>query len=56
MTDREMFERSFQRPKNYFKLSAAERWEIDRHLGILEWEGTDLSDEDEKRFRDFYKD
>lgn len=55
MTEREMFERSFQRPKNYFKLSAKEQWDIDRGLGILDWEGTGLSEEDIKRFHDHYK-
>ncbi len=55
MTEREMFEKSFQRPKNYFNLSSAEQWEIDKQLGILDWEGTGLSDEDEKRFHKHYK-
>jgi hypothetical protein len=55
MSERDMFERSFQRPKNYFRLSAAEQWEIDRQLDILDWEGTNLSDEDIKRFNDHYK-
>ena len=26
MTEREMFEKSFQRPKNYFKLSERKQW------------------------------
>lgn len=56
MTEREMFEKSFQRPKNYFKLSAAEQWEIDKRLGILDWEGTGLSDDDVKRFNKHYED
>jgi hypothetical protein len=55
MTEREMFERSFLRPKNYFKLSAAEQWQIDLDLGILDWEGTGLSEEDVKRFEAHYK-
>lgn len=56
MTEREMFERSFQRPKNYFQLTASEQWTIDSALGILDWEGTGLSDEDIKRFNDHYRD
>jgi hypothetical protein len=54
MTEREMFEKSFQRPKNYFKLSAEDQWAIDKSLGILDWEGSGLSKEDEKRFRNHY--
>ena len=37
-TQREMFERSFQRPRNFFRLTAEERWEIDSRLGILDME------------------
>jgi hypothetical protein len=55
MTEREMFEKSFARPKNYFKLSAARQWQIDLDLGILDWEGTGLSEEDVKRFETHYK-
>lgn len=54
MTEREMFEKSFQRPKNFFKLSAETQWAIDKSLGILDWNGTDLSKEDLKRFKDHY--
>jgi hypothetical protein len=54
MTEREMFEKSFERPTNYFKLSAEERWMIDKRLGILDWEGRDLSKEDMKRFHAHY--
>ena len=55
MTEREMFEKSFQRPSNYFKLPAEAQWEIDAALGILDWEGSDLSEEDLKRFDSHYK-
>lgn len=55
MDQREMFEKSFQRPKNYFKLSPERQWEIDKKLGILDWMGNDLSDEDEKRFKEHYE-
>lgn len=55
MTEREMFEKSFQRPKNYFHLSAREQWDIDKQLGILDWEGEDLTEADKKRFREHYK-
>lgn len=55
MNEREMFEKSFQRPKNYFKLSAREQWEIDKRLGILGWQGEDLTREDIKRFNKHYK-
>lgn len=33
------FERAMARPKNYFKLSASEQWNIDANLGILDWTG-----------------
>jgi len=54
MTQREMFEASFGRPRNYFKLSPERQWEIDSELGILDWEGGDLTDEEEKRFQQHY--
>jgi hypothetical protein len=54
MTQREMFERSFDRPNNYFKLSETRQWEIDSSLGILDWDGNDLSKDDVKRFNDHY--
>lgn len=53
-SEREMFERSFQRPKNYFKLSPERQWEIDKQLGILDWAGEGLTDEDMVRFRNHY--
>lgn len=55
MTEREMFEKSFERPKNYFKLSVSQQWDIDADLGILDWEGLDLSIEDKERFKNHYK-
>jgi hypothetical protein len=54
MTEREMFERSFQRPSNYFKLSPQRQWEIDDMLGILDWRGGGLSEEDIQRFNRHY--
>jgi hypothetical protein len=43
MSEKEMFEKSFQRPKNFFKLTPKRQWEIDDELGILDWVGTNLS-------------
>ena len=54
MTEAEMFEASFQRPKNYFKLSAQAQWDIDKELGILDWEGGNLTPEQTARFRAHY--
>ncbi len=54
MTQREMFEASFQRPKNFLELSMEERWAIDKKLGILDWNSSDLSHEDVKRIYDHY--
>lgn len=55
MTERNMFERSFDRPRNFFKLSASEQWAIDKRLGILDWEGRDLTDADKARFQAHYE-
>ena len=55
MTEREMFEQSFKRPKDYFKLSAREQWSIDNRLGILDWEGKDLAPEDKARFDAYFE-
>lgn len=55
MTQREMFEKSFKRPQDYFRLSDAHQWEIDSRLGILDWDGKDLSEEDRKRFKAYYR-
>lgn len=55
MNEREMFEKSFQRPTNYFSLSEQKQWEIDKELGILDWEGLNLSKEDIERFKAHYK-
>lgn len=55
MTQKEMFELSFQRPKNYFRLSNQEQWDIDKSLGILDWQGDDLTDEELKKFKAHYE-
>lgn len=55
MTEKEMFEQSFNRPKNYFKLSERIQYEIDSELGILDWQGKDLSPEDIERFKKHYE-
>ena len=49
-----MYEKSFERPKNYFKLNESEKWGIDKQLGILDWIGEGLLEEDIKRFREHY--
>jgi hypothetical protein len=54
MTEQQMYEESFKRPKNYFKLSAQEQWDIDKNLGILDWIGDDLTEEQKKRFEEYY--
>jgi len=55
MTEREMFEKSFERSVNYFKLTERQQWDIDANLGILDWRGEGLTDEDKKRFNTHYK-
>lgn len=49
-----MFEQSFKRPKNYLMLSAEEQWAIDKSLGILDWKGEYLTDEDSARINAHY--
>ncbi len=53
--DRAMFERSFQRPSNYFKLTPRRQWEIDSDLGILDWVGKTMSEADQERFSNHYE-
>ncbi len=55
MTQREMFETSFQRPRNYFKLGGQEKWDIDARLGILDWTGEGMTKEDKIRFKNHYR-
>lgn len=55
MNQREMFEQSFKRPSDFFKLPQERQWEIDKVLGILDWEGNDLSDADLLRFKQHYR-
>lgn len=55
MNEREMFEASFQRPKNFFRLSPQEQWAIDKELGILDWIGEGLSEKDLERYKRHYE-
>lgn len=52
--ERMMFEKSFERPSNYFELPHREQWNIDKRLGILDWKGKYLTDEDVKRYEKHY--
>ena len=54
MTQKEMFEESFKRPKNYFHLTPNERFEIDKKLGILKLEITNLTKEELIEFSKHY--
>jgi hypothetical protein len=54
MTESEMFEKSFLRPKRYFYLSGEEQWDIDKELGILDWIGENLTKEEKTRFKKHY--
>jgi len=53
MTNREMYEQSFLRPYNFFDLDPQTQWDIDKSLGILDWEGFDASYSHEERERFF---
>lgn len=50
-----MYEKSFQRPRNFFELSPEAQWEIDKQLGILDWVGDRHTKEEMKRFHNHYK-
>jgi hypothetical protein len=54
MNEREMFEKSFERPRNYLLLSPEDQWAIDKELGILDWKGTGLTKEDHERINQYY--
>ena len=41
-----MYQVSFQRPTNYFKLTSKEQWDIDKELGILDWTGEGMDEAD----------
>ncbi|MBS1722778.1 MAG: hypothetical protein JSS66_07330 [Armatimonadetes bacterium] len=45
LTQAQMLEKSFQRPSDYFELSAEIQWAIDKSLGILDWDGAMTADE-----------
>jgi NTP pyrophosphatase (non-canonical NTP hydrolase) len=55
LTDVQLFERSFYRPKNFFMLSASLQWAIDKKLGLLDWNANNLTDEDRARYEAHYK-
>jgi len=55
MTEREMFEKSFERPAFFFSLPEPRQWDIDKKLGILDWNGSDLSKEDLERYNSHYE-
>lgn len=55
MTEREMFAKSFQRPRDFFKLSPETQWAIDKSLGILDWEASGLNADDHKRLEEHYE-
>jgi len=40
-----MFQAACRRPKNYFDLPLEKQWEIDKALGILDWEGPKTDEE-----------
>lgn len=40
LTQKEMSEEAKKRPDNFEEMSAEEQWEIDKELGILDWEGS----------------
>ena len=55
LTQEEMYEKSFERPKKFFELPSKEQWEIDKELGILDWRGENLTKVQKERFKNYYK-
>ena len=55
LTEKEMFEASFNRPTNYFSLSPSKQYDIDASLGILDWVGEGLGKSERARFYAHYK-
>lgn len=52
---KELFEKTFQRPKNFFNLPVEKMLAIDKKLGLVDWSGWfDLTDKEKQRFRDHY--
>lgn len=49
------YEESFKRPANFFQLSAEDQWAWDKSLGILDWDGSQMTDEEYERYRKHYK-
>lgn len=45
MTHDEMFQLALKRPVNYYDLGLDLQWEIDKKLGILDWEGPRTAEE-----------
>ncbi len=43
-----------KRPRNYFKLSFSTQWAIDKRLGILDWDGSGLSEDDLKIYYAYF--
>ena len=54
MSELEMYEKSFERPNDYFKLPISKQWIIDKKLGILDWIGGNLTKEQNERFQKHY--
>lgn len=54
MTNEEMFEKSFERPRDYFQRHPESQWNIDADLGILDWDGSHMTPDDHERFRAHY--
>lgn len=41
----DMVAKALKRPKNFLRLSSREQWDIDKKLGLLDWDGPE-TDED----------
>ena len=50
MTEFQMYKESFKRPKNYFELSSQEQWDLDKNLGIEDWEGCNMTFAQQQRY------
>lgn len=52
--EKKLYEKTFKRPKNYFKLPLTEQWSIDSKLGIMDWKGHGMNQEELSRYQKHY--
>lgn len=54
MTETDMVNQAFKRPRNYFDLDEREQWRIDKELGILDWDGPKTKEDEDSLMEYFF--